>query len=64
MIDSARVVPGDPDGSNLLNRITLGQADGDGMPKERPRISPERVTYVRDWIAAERPTAIRRARSG
>lgn len=50
MIESGRVTPGDPDGSNLLNRISLDQADGDGMPKERPRIAPERVAYVRDWI--------------
>ncbi|WP_287291213.1 ferritin-like domain-containing protein [Mesorhizobium sp.] len=55
MIDSGRVVPGDPEGSNLLNRIALDQAEAGGMPKERPRIAPERVEYVRDWIARGAP---------
>lgn len=55
MIDSGRVVTGDPEGSNLLNRIALGQAEAGGMPKERPRIPPERVAYVRDWIARGAP---------
>jgi len=55
MIDSGRVVTGDPEGSNLLNRIALGQAEAGGMPQERPRIAPERVAYVRDWIARGAP---------
>jgi hypothetical protein len=55
MIDSGRVLPGDPEGSNLLNRIALGQTEAGGMPKERPRIGPERVQYVRDWIARGAP---------
>jgi hypothetical protein len=55
MIDSGRVVTGDPEGSNLLNRIALGQPEAGGMPKERPRIPPERVAYVRDWIARGAP---------
>ena len=41
--------------ANLLNRIALGQAEAGGMPKERPRIPPERVAYVRDWIARGAP---------
>ena len=55
MIDSSRVMPGDPAGSVLLNRIALGQAETNGMPKERPRIAPERVAYISDWIARGAP---------
>ena len=55
VVDSGRVVPGDPDASNLLSRIARSQSEDGGMPRERPRIAPERVEFVRDWIARGAP---------
>ena len=49
------VVPGDPDGSYLLAKMTAGAAvDGDVMPIDDP-LPAEQLAVVGDWIAALPP---------
>ena len=55
LLDSGFIVPGDPDGSSLIQRLSLDQADPGGMPRERPRIAAERIAFLRDWIARGAP---------
>jgi hypothetical protein len=55
LLAGGRIVPGDPDGSRLINRISLDQSDEDGMPRERPRIARERIDFLRDWITRGAP---------
>jgi hypothetical protein len=55
LLDGGRIVPGDPDGSSLIHRISLDQSDEDGMPRERPRIARERIDFLRDWITRGAP---------
>lgn len=46
----AAIVPGDPDASLLLHRVT--DADPDvRMPPERPALEPEEIETLRAWIA-------------
>src|SRR4029079_14236605 len=49
------IVPGDPDGSSLIRRLSLDQSDASGMPRERPRIAAERLAFLRDWITRGAP---------
>ncbi|MDB5583989.1 MAG: hypothetical protein JWR80_9165 [Bradyrhizobium sp.] len=55
VVGTGLIAPGDPDGSPVVERITLPQSDTKGMPRERPRIAGERVEFVRDWIARGAP---------
>jgi Ferritin-like len=55
LLASPRIVPGDPDGSSLIHRLSLDQSDPGGMPRERPRIAAERIAFLRDWIARGAP---------
>ena len=47
------LIPGDPDGSMLLQMMRLPLDDLDRMPPEgKPQPSPEQVAAVEAWIAA------------
>jgi hypothetical protein len=54
-VGSGRIVPGAPDESSLLGRVSREQSEEGGMPRERPRIGTERVDFIRDWIARGAP---------
>ncbi len=45
------VRPGDPEGSELLRRISLPPGDEEFMPKEREPLSAEQIALIRLWIA-------------
>lgn len=50
--DRIRVVPGDPEASYVLEKLTAAMpADGDPMPPDAP-LEPERIELVRAWIEA------------
>ncbi|MGE0143145.1 MAG: c-type cytochrome domain-containing protein [Planctomycetota bacterium] len=53
------IVPGDPDGSVLLDLVTLPADDPDVMPAEGEPLRPAQVEILRTWIAegAEWPEA-------
>jgi rubrerythrin len=55
MLAGGRIVPGDPDGSRLIQRMSRDQSEGSGMPRERPRIARERIDFLRGWIARGAP---------
>ena len=46
----AAIVPGDPDASPLLHRVTDTDPDV-RMPPERPALKPEEIETLREWIA-------------
>ena len=46
-----RVVPGDPDASLLVQKIT-DPSCGDRMPKDEDSLPPETVARIRAWISA------------
>ncbi|MGC2404200.1 MAG: c-type cytochrome domain-containing protein [Acidobacteriaceae bacterium] len=49
--DGAVVIPGVPDRSTLLRRITLPPSDKKFMPSDgRPPLKPEEITWLRAWI--------------
>jgi uncharacterized membrane protein len=49
--DGAVVIPGVPDRSPLLQRITLPPSDKKFMPSDsRPALKPEEITWIRAWI--------------
>ena len=54
LVARKKVVPGDPDGSRLFQRIADGTMP---PPDEQPRPSPAEVAAVRKWIAAGAATA-------
>lgn len=43
------IVPGDPEGSLLIERI-LGEGDGDRMPLEREPLTDEQTRILTEWI--------------
>lgn len=45
------VRPGEPEGSELLRRISLPPGDEEFMPKEREPLSAEQIGLIRLWIA-------------
>jgi len=45
------IVPGDPDASELMVRVT--SSDGDRMPPEGEPLSDEEAELLREWIAAD-----------
>ena len=47
----AYVVPGDPDHSLLLKKLTLPEC-GDRMPLGGDPLTPEQLEMIRSWIAA------------
>lgn len=49
--DTWSVRPGDPDGSELLRRVTLPAGDDDLMPAEGEPLPAVRVATLRRWIA-------------
>ena len=50
--DGAVVIPGNPDRSILLQRITLPPSDKHFMPSEgKPPLKAEEITWIRAWIA-------------
>jgi uncharacterized membrane protein len=49
--DGAVVIPGQPDRSTLLKRITLPPDDKKFMPSEgKPPLTPEEIGWIRAWI--------------
>jgi mono/diheme cytochrome c family protein len=55
LLDPAReaewvVRPGDPDGSELLRRVSLPPGDEDAMPAKGDPLTPEQVAVLRAWI--------------
>ena len=51
-IDGAVVIPGSPERSILLQRITLPPSDKKFMPSEgKPPLKPEEIALIRAWIA-------------
>jgi mono/diheme cytochrome c family protein/uncharacterized membrane protein len=51
-VDGAVVIPGQPDRSTLLVRITLPHDDKKFMPSEgKPALKPEEIAWIRAWIA-------------
>ncbi len=44
------VRPGDPEGSELLRRISLSRGDEEFMPKDREPLSAEQIALIRLWI--------------
>jgi hypothetical protein len=61
MIDSGRVVTGDPEGSNLLNRIALARRKQAACRRRDRGSLPNAWRMCATGSRAERPTAIRRA---
>lgn len=50
--DGAVVIPGHPERSTLLKRITLPADDKHFMPSEgRPALKPEEIAWIQAWIA-------------
>jgi uncharacterized membrane protein len=50
--DGAVVIPGQPERSTLLKRITLPADDKKFMPSEgRPALKPEEIVWIKAWIA-------------
>ena len=45
------VAPGDPDGSELIRRITLPRGDAERMPAVGEGLSPGEIAILRRWIA-------------
>jgi uncharacterized membrane protein len=49
--DGAVIIPGNPDRSILLKRITLPHDDKKFMPSEgKPPLKPEEIAWIRAWI--------------
>ncbi len=48
----AAIVPGDPDASELLYRVSLPAEDNDAMPQETDPLAPDEVAILRRWIEA------------
>jgi len=46
----ARVVPGNPAGSSLMNRITRPESDGLSMPQGGPTLSQTDIETIKRWI--------------
>ncbi|MEM7145911.1 MAG: c-type cytochrome domain-containing protein [Verrucomicrobiota bacterium] len=46
------VVPGDPDESELIFRITLPEDDGDFMPPDGPALTESEIAILKLWIGA------------
>lgn len=50
--DGAVIIPGHPERSTLLQRITLPPSDKKFMPSEgKPPLKPEQIAWIRAWIA-------------
>lgn len=45
------IVPGKPDESNLLHRVTLPPSDPDFMPDGDKPLNPDEITALRTWIS-------------
>jgi uncharacterized membrane protein len=49
--DGAIVIPGNPDRSTLLKRITLPKDDKKFMPSEgKPPLTPDEIAWIKAWI--------------
>ncbi|GMV26083.1 MAG: hypothetical protein AMXMBFR58_21140 [Phycisphaerae bacterium] len=46
------VIPGDPDASELIRRVTLPEDDDDFMPQDDPPLAAAEIDTLRAWIAA------------
>lgn len=57
--DMPAILPGDPDGSELLIRLLLPAEDADAMPPEGERLSDGDIDAIRRWIAEGAVTARR-----
>ncbi len=54
--EGAVVNPGDPEGSELIRRVTLPPGDEDLMPSgDQPPLSPQDVVALKAWVAAGAP---------
>ena len=54
--EGAVVNPGDPEGSELIRRISLPPGDEDLMPSgEQPLLAPQEVVALKAWVAAGAP---------
>lgn len=45
------IIPGDPDGSELLRRVMLDPEDDDFMPEDDDPLSADQIALLRTWIA-------------
>jgi hypothetical protein len=54
LLESKTVMPGQPDGSELIERVTSSDPDVQ-MPPEGPRLSEKEVGVLKSWIAAGLP---------
>jgi hypothetical protein len=64
LVESKRVVPGEPDRSKLLKRVQSGEMppeidleDQAENPPALPRPGPKEITLLRDWIKAGAPVS-------
>ncbi len=53
--NGAAIVPGKPEQSELLKRVTLPTADDDHMPPEKKVVESQDIDTLRKWIAAGAP---------
>ena len=54
LIDNGTVVPGNPDASELYNRLVTTDA-AKRMPQQQPPLSAQAINTIRDWILAGAP---------
>ena len=54
LIEKGAVVPGNPDASELYNRLVTTDADK-RMPRQQPSLSPQAIDTIRNWILAGAP---------
>jgi hypothetical protein len=61
-----RVVPGDPSRSFLMDKITgaMEFGEGDPMPQNEERLSPDEIALIRRWIQAGAPSGLTSSRPG
>ncbi|UUO09148.1 PSD1 and planctomycete cytochrome C domain-containing protein [Blastopirellula sp. J2-11] len=54
-LDDGMAIPGDIDGSYFLELIVSDDPEMQMPPKDRPRVSPEEIALLRQWVAADMP---------
>ncbi len=53
--DHRAIVPGKPEASDLLRRVSLPSDDKDAMPKRGDRLKPSAIANLKAWIAEGAP---------
>ena len=54
LIEKGTVVPGNPDASELYNRLVTTD-EAKRMPRQQPQLSTQAINTIRDWILAGAP---------